>query len=98
MDVQVNQWSDLKVLMAKMSEMNIKLDEITRQPTDCTCFKNSHCLSSQTSNQSIIKETTRSSEEIAECSSDGSKPKIDIHIRWSSRKHSKDRDIRFVVK
>jgi len=33
-DVQVNQWLDIKKLMGKMSEMNTKLDDITRQPMD----------------------------------------------------------------
>ncbi|KAL1214374.1 RPW8-like protein 3 [Cardamine amara subsp. amara] len=96
-DVQVNQWSNINEIMAKMSEMNTKLDEITRPPTDCTCFKSSQFLSSQTGNQSIV-ETDRSLEENVECLSDGAKPKIDIHIRWTSRKQSKDREIRFVVK
>ncbi|CAL9246912.1 unnamed protein product [Arabidopsis halleri] len=96
-DVQVNQWVDIKELMAKMSEMNTKLDEITRQPTDCICFKSNHSTS-QSSNQDIVEETDRSLEENVECSSDGSKPKIDIHIHWSSRKRNKDREIRFVLK
>lgn len=34
-DLNVNQWQDIKELMGKMSDMNIKLDEITRQPIDC---------------------------------------------------------------
>ncbi|KAG7560327.1 Powdery mildew resistance protein RPW8 domain [Arabidopsis thaliana x Arabidopsis arenosa] len=33
-DVQVNQWLDIRKLMGKMSEMNTKLDEITSQPID----------------------------------------------------------------
>nr|AHZ20679.1 HRd [Brassica napus] len=88
-DVQVNHW-DIKKLMATMSETNTKL-----QPTDC--FKSKHCIS-QSSNQHIFKARDPSSEERAECLSDEPKPKIDIHIRWSSRKRNKDRDIRFTIK
>ncbi|XP_010515423.1 PREDICTED: RPW8-like protein 3 [Camelina sativa] len=97
-DVQVNQWVDIKELMAKMSEMNTKFEENTRQPTNFMCFKSSHSISQQSSNEDIVEETDQSSEETAECSSDGSKPKIDIQIRWSSRKQNKDHEIRFVMK
>ncbi|XP_010503720.1 PREDICTED: RPW8-like protein 3 [Camelina sativa] len=96
-DVQVNQWVDIKELLAKMSEMKTKLEENTRQQTNFTCFKSSNSIS-QSSNQDIVEETDQSSEETAECSSDGSKSKIDIQIRWSSRKQNKDHEIRFVMK
>ncbi|XP_018437251.1 RPW8-like protein 3 [Raphanus sativus] len=95
-DVQVDQCLDIKELMAKMSEMNTKLDKITCQPTDCNCFKSNDSTSpviSQTSNQNILEATDGSSEENEEESS-----RIDIHLRWSSRKKAKDREIRFVVK
>ncbi|KAJ0253681.1 RPW8-like protein 3 [Hirschfeldia incana] len=91
-DVQVNQWLDIKELMAKMSEMNTKLDKITCQPTDCNCFK-SNDGTSQSVNQNILEATDGSSEEDGEES-----PRIDIHLRWSSRKGAKDREIRFMVK
>ncbi|XP_010426591.1 PREDICTED: RPW8-like protein 3 [Camelina sativa] len=96
-DVQVNQWVDIKELLAKMSERNTKLEENTRQPTNFMCFKSSNSIS-QSNNQDIVEETDQPSEETAECSSDGSKPKIDIQIRWSSRKQNKDHEIRFVMK
>ncbi|CAH2064472.1 unnamed protein product [Thlaspi arvense] len=96
-DVQVNQWLDIKELMAKMSEMNTKLDEITRQPSDCPCFKKKHSISEST-DQNIVESLGPSSEEVDECSSDGSKPKFDIHLQWRSRKQNKDREIRFTLK
>ncbi|WZZ75183.1 hypothetical protein YC2023_086553 [Brassica napus] len=61
-------------------------DKITCQPTDC--FKRKHSIS-RSSNQHIFKARDPSSEERAECLSDESKQKIDIHIRWSSRKRTK---------
>ncbi|CAF2110768.1 unnamed protein product [Brassica napus] len=94
-DVQVNQWLDIKQLLA-MSEMNTKLERITCPPTDCNCFKSNDSTSpvlSQSSNQNILEATDGSSEEDEEES-----PRIDIHLRWSSRKGAKDREIRFMVK
>ncbi|CAG7865085.1 RPW8-like protein 3 [Brassica rapa] len=95
-DVQVNQWLDIKQFLAKMSEMNTKLERITCPPTDCNCFKSNDSTSpvmSQSSNQNILEATDGSSEEDEEES-----PRIDIHLRWSSRKGAKDREIRFMVK
>ncbi|KAG2329434.1 hypothetical protein Bca4012_021001 [Brassica carinata] len=98
-DVQVNQWLDIKELMVKMSEMNTKLDKITCQPTDCNCFgSNHHSISPVVSQSNILEETDPSSEEDEKNPSEGSEPRIDIHLRWSSRKGSKDREIRFMVK
>ncbi|CDY17785.1 BnaC08g21930D [Brassica napus] len=77
-DVQVNQWLDIKELVAKMSEMNTKLDKITCQPTDAT--------------------DGSSEEDEEESPSNGSEPRIDIHLRWSSRKGRKAREIRFMAK
>ncbi|CAN8268194.1 unnamed protein product [Cochlearia groenlandica] len=95
-DVQVNQWLDIKQIVAKMSEMNIKLGEITSQPRDCLCFKN-NCCASQCSYQSIGEVTDQSLEANDEGSSDGTKPKIDIHLRWSSNKHNKNGEIHFIL-
>ncbi|CAN6969512.1 hypothetical protein Bca4012_094840 [Brassica carinata] len=95
-DVQVNQWLDIKELLAKMSEMNTKLETITCPPTDCNCFKSNDSKSpviSQSSNQNILEATDGSSEE-----DEKESPRIDIHLRWSSRKGAKDREIRFMVK
>ncbi|CAN8254795.1 unnamed protein product [Cochlearia groenlandica] len=49
-DVQLNQWLDIKELAAKMSEMNTKLDEITRQPSDSSLdnYKKNHNISQST--------------------------------------------------
>ncbi|KAF8088922.1 hypothetical protein N665_0527s0040 [Sinapis alba] len=95
-DVQVNQWADIKELMAKVSEMNTKLDEITCRLSDGPWFKKNHSIL-QSSNQNTVKEIHQSSEESAGCLSDGSKPKIDIHIQWKSRKGNSDRSIRFTL-
>ncbi|ESQ45481.1 hypothetical protein EUTSA_v10010714mg [Eutrema salsugineum] len=96
-DVQVNQWLDIKELMSKMSEMNTKLDEITRQPSGFPCFKKNHSIP-QSTNQTIVEEIDRSPEECNECLSNGSNPKFDIHLRWSSRKQNTEREIRFTLK
>ncbi|KAL0847639.1 hypothetical protein Bca101_020885 [Brassica carinata] len=97
-DVQVNQWLDIKELMVKISEMNTKLDKITCQPTDCNCFgSNHHSISPVVSQSNILEATDPSSEEDEKNPSEGSEPRIDIHLRWSSRKGSKDREIRFMV-
>nr|VDD56947.1 unnamed protein product [Brassica oleracea] len=98
-DVQVNQWLDIKELVAKMSEMNTKLDKITCQPTDGSCFKSNDSTSPVLSQSSNLKATDGSSEEDEEESpSSGSEPRIDIHLRWSSRKGRKAREIRFMAK
>nr|AHZ20648.1 HRb [Brassica napus] len=98
-DVQVNQWLDIKKLVVKMSEMNTKLDKITSQPTDGSCFKSNDSISPVLSQSSRIEATDGSSEEDEEESpSNGSEPRIDIHLRWSSRKGRKDREIRFMAK
>ncbi|KAG2329433.1 hypothetical protein Bca4012_021002 [Brassica carinata] len=93
-DVQVNQWLDIKELTTKMSEMNTKLEQITCQPTDCGCFETNQSIS-QSSNQNT---TGRSSGEDQESPSDESEPRIDIHLRWTTRNGTKDHEIRFVVK
>ncbi|KAF3497538.1 hypothetical protein DY000_02055780 [Brassica cretica] len=98
-DVQVNQWLDIKELVAKMSEMNTKLNKITCQPTDGSCFKSNDSTSPVLSQSSNLEATDGSSEEDEEESpSSGSEPRIDIHLRWSSRKGRKAREIRFMAK
>ncbi|CDY52830.1 BnaAnng11770D [Brassica napus] len=99
-DVQVNQWLDIKKLVAKMSEMNTKLDKITCQPTDGSCFKSNDSTSTVFSQSSSSLEATDGSleEDEEESPSNGSEPRIDIHLRWSSRKGRKDREIRFMAK
>ncbi|KAJ4900251.1 RPW8-like protein 3 [Raphanus sativus] len=54
-DVQVIQWADIKKLMAKVSEMNTKLDEITCRLSDGPWFKKNHSIL-QSSNQNTVKE------------------------------------------
>ncbi|KAG7560331.1 Powdery mildew resistance protein RPW8 domain [Arabidopsis thaliana x Arabidopsis arenosa] len=95
-DVQVNQWADIKALKANMSEIITKLDKIMHQPTECICCKN-NCSTSQSTNQDIVEETDRSPEKNAECSNDGWKLKIDINIGWWSRKQNKCHGIRFAL-
>lgn len=46
-DVQVNQWLDIKELMGKMYDMNMKRDEITRQAIDFQNIVQSPDLSSE---------------------------------------------------
>ncbi|KAG7633920.1 Powdery mildew resistance protein RPW8 domain [Arabidopsis suecica] len=87
-DVKVNQWADIKDLMAKMSEMNTKLEKIMGQPIDCI-------ISEDNTNMDIVERVDPSLEAKAGCSNSDSKPKIDIHLRWS--KQSKDHGIRFVL-
>ncbi|CAH8268140.1 unnamed protein product [Arabidopsis lyrata] len=88
-DVKVNQWADIKDLMAKMSEMNTKLDKIMGQPIDCIISDEDN------TNLDIVERVDPSLEAKAGCSNGDSKPKIDIHLRWS--KKSKDHGVRFVL-
>lgn len=88
-DVKVNQWADIKDLMAKMSEMNTKLDKIMGQPIDCIISDENN------TNLDIVERVDPSLEAKAGCSNGHSKPKIDIHLRWS--KKSKDHGVRFVL-
>ncbi|EOA25340.1 hypothetical protein CARUB_v10018660mg [Capsella rubella] len=76
MNVQVNQWADIKELMTKMSEMNTKLDEITRQPIDCIRGSDE-----DNSNQNIVERVDPSLDSNDGCSNNGSNPKIEIHLR-----------------
>ncbi|CAH2064474.1 unnamed protein product [Thlaspi arvense] len=92
-DVQVNQWLDIQELMAKMSVMNTKLDEITFQQTDhVTSVKNDN-------KQNIVVEAEDQYSETKDdgCSNEVSKPKIDIHLQWKRKKHDKNREFRFVL-
>ncbi|KAG2263484.1 hypothetical protein Bca4012_014553 [Brassica carinata] len=95
-DVQVEQWADIKKLMAEVPEMNTKLDEITCRLSDGPWFKKNHSIL-QSSNQNTVKDTHQSSEENAGCLSEGSKPTIDINIQWKSRKGNNHRSIRFTL-
>ncbi|KAL1214375.1 RPW8-like protein 2 [Cardamine amara subsp. amara] len=88
-DVQVNQWADIKEIMAKMSDMNTKLDEITCRPLDCITSVEDN------NNQNIVEMVDRALEVNDGCSNDDSNPKIDIHLRWT--KQSKNHGMRFVL-
>lgn len=84
-DVKVNQWADI---MAKMSEMNIKLDKIMGQPIDCIISDKDN------NNMDIVQRVDPSLEAKAGCSYDDSKPKFDIHLKW--KKQGKDHGFRVV--
>ncbi|KAL1214377.1 RPW8-like protein 2 [Cardamine amara subsp. amara] len=67
-DVQVNQWADIKAIMAKMSDMNTKLDAITCQPI--LCFTSDE--DNNNNNQNIVERVDRSLEANDGCSNDDS--------------------------
>lgn len=94
-DVQVNQWADIKKLMAKMSEMDTKLDEIKRQPRDRIRSDDDDAITNDNTKKIFEKVDPSSEAKKGYCSNVSSNPKIDIHLRW--RKQSKDHGIRFVL-